>query len=47
MKHPTLVRVFSIVLAIMCVIMLGGGVSGFGKAAKEHNERMAEAQRYE
>ena len=31
----------------MCVIMLGGGVSGFGKAAKEHNARMAEAQRYE
>lgn len=47
MKHPTLVRVFSIVLAIMCVIMLGGGVSGFGKAAKEHDERTAEAQRYE
>ena len=47
MKHPTLVRVFSIVLTIMCVIMLGGGVSGFGKAVKEHDERAAEAQRYE
>ena len=47
MKHPTLVRVFSIVLAIMCVIMLGGGASGFSKAAKEHDERTAEAQRYE
>lgn len=47
MKHPTLVRVFSIVLTIMCVIMLGGGASGFGKAAKERNERAAEAQRYE
>ena len=47
MKHPTLVRVFSIVLTIMCVIMLGGGVSGFGKAAKERDERAAEAQRYE
>ena len=47
MKHPTLVRVFSIVLAIMCVIMLGGGISGFGKAAKERDERTAEAQRYE
>ena len=47
MKHPTLVRVFSIVLTIMCVIMLGGGASGFGKAAKERDERIAEAQRYE
>ncbi len=47
MKHPTLVRVFSIVLTIMCVIMLGGGASGFGKAAKERDERAAEAQRYE
>ena len=47
MKHPTLVRVFSIVLSIMCVIMLGGGVSGFGKAAKERDERVADAQRYE
>ena len=47
MKHQALVRVFSIVLTIMCVIMLGGGVSGFGKAAKERDERIAEAQRYE
>ena len=47
MKHPTLVRVFSIVLAIMCVIMLGGGISGFSKAAKERNERVSDAQRYE
>ena len=47
MKHPTLVRVFSIVLTIMSVIMLGGGASGFGKAAKERDECAAEAQRYE
>ena len=47
MKHQALVRVFSIVLAIMCVIMLGGGLAGFGKAAKERDERTADAQRYE
>lgn len=47
MKHQALVRVFSIVLTIMCVIMLGGGASGFGKAAKERDERIADAQRYE
>ncbi len=47
MKHPTLVRVFSIVLTIMCVIMLAGGVSGFGKATTERDERIADAQRYE
>ena len=47
MKHQALVRVFSIVLTIMCVIMLAGGVSGFGKATTERDERIADAQRYE
>ena len=31
-KHPALARVFSIVLAIMSLIMLLNGAVGFGKA---------------
>ena len=32
MKHPALARVFSIVLAVMSLIMLLNGAVGFGKA---------------
>ena len=41
MKHQALARVFSVVLAIMCLLMLLNGATGFGKAAKAHEERIA------
>lgn len=47
MKHQILVRVFSIVLAIMCLLLLINGLTGFGKAANEYRERTETAQRYE
>lgn len=39
MKHPALARVFAVVLVIMGAIMLAVGISGFGKAEDERDER--------
>jgi len=44
MKHPALARVFSIVLAILSVIMLLNGAFGFGKAKAEYQEELSRCQ---
>ena len=41
MKHPALARVFAVVLAVLGVIFLASGVTGFGKNRQEHAERQA------
>lgn len=46
MKHPALARVFSVVLAVMCLLMLINGITGFQKADAEHSERRAYAEKY-
>ena len=46
MKHPALARVFSVVLAILCLLMLVNGVKGFGKADAEAAERAAFSEKY-
>ena len=46
MKHPALARVFAVVLAILCLLMLANGTKGFGKAAAEYKERQAFAAKY-
>ena len=46
MKHQALARVFAVVLAIMCLLMLLNGATGFGKAAKAHEERTAFEEKY-
>ncbi len=45
MKHPALARVFSVVLAILGLILLYTGVKGFGKSDEEHAERLAYADK--
>ena len=47
MKHPALARVFSIVLAIMSLIMLLNGAVGFGKADAALQESLEKYQRIE
>lgn len=47
MKHPALARVFSIVLAIMSLIMLLNGAVGFGKADVALEESLEQYQRIE
>ena len=47
MKHPALARVFSIVLAIMSLIMLLNGAVGFGKADVALQESLDQYQRIE
>ena len=47
MKHPALARVFSIVLAIMSLIMLLNGAVGFGKADAALKESLDQYQRIE
>lgn len=47
MKHPALARVFSIVLAIMSLIMLLNGAVGFGKADVALKESLEQYQRIE
>lgn len=47
MKHPALARVFSIVLAIMSLIMLLNGAVGFGKADAALQENLEKYQRIE
>ena len=46
MKHPVLARVFAVVLAILGVILLAGGISGFGKNRAEHAERLAYEEKF-
>ena len=45
MKHPALARVFSVVLAILGLILLAVGVRGFGKASGEHKNRLSYAEK--
>ena len=40
MKHPALAKAFAVVLAVMCLVLLFGGVKGFEKAADENTERL-------
>ena len=47
MKHPALARVFSIVLAIMSLLMLLNGAVGFGKADVALKESLDQYQRIE
>ena len=47
MKHPALARVFSIVLAIMSLIMLLNGAVGFGKADAALQESQEKYRRIE
>jgi len=42
MKHPALARVFSVALAILGLFLLINGARGFGKNAKENDERLYE-----
>ena len=46
MKHPALARVFSVVLAILGLLLLISGVRGFGKADDEFEDRTAYAGKY-
>ena len=46
MKHQALARVFAVVLAILCLLLLVTGVRGFGKADEELNERRAWEEKY-
>lgn len=45
MKNQALARVFSVVLAILCAILLVTGITGFGKAGDERAEREAYAEK--
>lgn len=46
MKHPVLARVFAVVLALLCLLMLLNGISGFGKNEKAQQERTAFEAKY-
>ena len=46
MKHQALARVFAVVLAILCLLMLISGVKGFGKADEELAERRAWEEKF-
>ena len=46
MKHPVLARVFAVVLAVLCLLMLLNGISGFGKTEKAQQERAAFEAKY-
>ncbi len=47
MKHQVLGRVFSVVLAILCLILLATGVRGYDKAEMELGERRAYEEKFE
>ena len=47
MKHPALARVFSILLAILCLFVLINGALGFGKADAALEESLAKYSRIE
>ncbi len=46
MKHPALARVFAVVLAILCLLLLSNGLVGLKKAAAENMERHAFEEKY-
>ena len=46
MKHPTLARVFSVVLALLGLLLLINGIRGFKKTEDEHMDRLAYADKY-
>ena len=46
MKHPALARVFAVVLAILCLLLLSNGLVGLKKAAAENGERLAFEEKY-
>ena len=46
MKHQALARVFAVVLAILCLLLLATGVRGFRKADEELTERRAWEEKY-
>ena len=46
MKHPALARVFAVVVAILSLLLLVSGVRGFGKAASEHEDRLAYEKKF-
>lgn len=45
MKHPVLARVFAIVLAVLCIVMLLAGVFGLRSAARDRRRAMEDAGR--
>ena len=45
MKHPVLTRVFAIVLAILCLVMLLAGLFGLRSADREHQRALEDAGR--
>ena len=45
MKHPVLARVFAIVLAVLCIVMLLAGVFGLRSAARDRQRAMEDAGR--
>ena len=42
MKHPALTRIFSVVLAVMCLTMLIAGLGSAGSALRERNKSLAD-----
>ena len=47
MKHPALARVFSVVLAVVSLLLLFTGAKGFGRSDAEYAERLAWAEKIE
>ena len=45
MKHPVLIRVFSVVLCILCFVMTGAGILGLQKAEDDYNNNMAAVEK--
>lgn len=45
MKHPALTRVFAVVLAVLCLVMLIAGAWGISKAAADHQASQANLER--
>ena len=45
MRHPALVRVFAVVLAILCLIMLAAGIMGLEKAHDDYHDNLAAAKK--
>ena len=46
MKHPALARVFAVVLAILGVVSLAAGITGFRKNNAEHTQRQAYEEKF-
>ena len=47
MKHPALTRVFAIVLAVLCLVMLLAGLLGLRSASRDRRRALEAAQRRE